>query len=229
MEWTYNQDVVTRAELVMMDLLVHNNWKRPVYFAFTVPESQRLGLEDYLVSEGFALRLMPVAARLDRDARARLVNTDAIHEAIRHKYRWGNMKDASYLDPTSRSMIAETITIFYDTAEMLIAEGHVDAARDVVNRAVSVLPEQIDHTAVAVRYPLLADQLYAVGEVAKANALETVTTHQLGRPEEMGIGNSLYALQQFAHATAMRGEEKRHRELKALCDRYRRLFFGGQV
>lgn len=245
MEWTYNQDVVTRAELVMMDLLVHNNWKRPVYFAFTVPESQRLGLEDYLVSEGFALRLMPVAAQLDRDARARLVNTDATYEAIMHKYRWGNMKDASYLDPTSRSMIAETITIFYDTAEMLIAEGHVDAARDVVNRAMSVLPEQIAHTAVAVRYPLLADQLYAVGEVAKANALvdrnqrflaeqlayygRIAETHQLGRPEEMGIGNSLYALQQFAHATAMRGEEKRHRELKALCDRYRRLFFGGQV
>src|SRR5690606_26951190 len=60
MEWTYNQNVLTRAELALMDMLVHNNWERPIYFAATVPPSQRFGLDDYLVSEGFAYRLMPI-------------------------------------------------------------------------------------------------------------------------------------------------------------------------
>ena len=243
MEWTYNQDIVTRAELAMMDILVHNDWKRPVYFAFTVPESQRLGLENYLVSEGFALRLMPVDARSDQETRDRLVNTDATHEAIMNKYQWGNMKDATYLDPTSRGMVAETVTIFSDTAEMLIAEGNVDAARDVANRALAVLPVKIDQADVAVRYPVLAAQLYALGETDKANKLidrnhrflaeqlayyaSIAETHQLGQPEQMGISNSLYALQQFAHSTRVRGEEKRHQELQTMFDDYRQLFFGG--
>ncbi len=244
MEWTYNQDIVTRAELVVMDLLVHNDWKRPVYFAFTVPESQRLGLEDYLVSEGFALRLMPVHARSGGDGRDRLVNTDATYEAIMHTYRWGNMKDAGYLDPTSRGMVAESVTIFSDTAAMLIAEGHVDAARNVVNRAVAVLPQHIGGVDVAVRYPVLADQLYVLGETDKANVLVDrnhrflaeqlayyagiAETHPLGQPEGMGINSSLYALQELARTTAMRGEEKRHRELQTLFERYRQLFSGGQ-
>ncbi|MFB2120903.1 protein O-mannosyl-transferase family [Parapedobacter sp. 2B3] len=244
MEWTYNQDIVTRAELVMMDVLVHNNWERPVYFAFTVPESQRLGLEDYLVSEGFALRLMPVNAGSGGEAHARLVNTEATYGAIMHKYRWGNMNDATYLDPTSRGMVGETVKVFSDTAEMLIAEGNTEAARDIVNRAVTVLPTHIGHVDIAVRYPVLADQLYALGETDKANVLvdrnqrflaeqlayyaDIAETHRLGRSEEMGISNSLYALQQFAHATAMRGEEKRYQQLQSLFDNYRQLFFGGQ-
>lgn len=245
MEWTYNQDIVTRAELVMMDLLVHNDWERPVYFAFTVPESQRLGLEDYLVSEGFALRLMPIEARSDREARERLVNTDATYQAIMQKYRWGNMKGAGYLDPTSRGMVAETVKIFSDTAEMLIAEGNADAARDVVNRAVSVLPEHIGQVDVAVRYPILTDQLYTLGETDKANVIvdrnrrflaeqlayyaTIAETHQLGQPEGMGIHSSLYALQQFARATALHGEAQRHKELQALFDTYRRLFLERQT
>lgn len=243
MEWTYNQDIVTRAELVIMDLLVHNDWKRPVYFAFTVPETQRLGLEDYLVSEGFALRLMPVIARSDQEARERLVNTDATYDAIMHKYRWGNMKDAAYLDPTSRGMVAESVRIFTDTAEMLIAENNADAASDIVNLAVSVLPEQIDQVDIAVQYPVLADQLYALGETDKANVLvdrnhrfladqlayyaDVADTHQLGQPEGTGIRNSLYTLQQFSHVTELRGEEKRHQEIQELFDNYRQLFFGG--
>ncbi|MGV3760850.1 DUF2723 domain-containing protein, partial [Parapedobacter sp.] len=245
MVWTYNQDIVTRAELVMMDLLVHNDWERPVYFAFTVPESQRLGLEDYLVSEGFALRLMPIDARPGGEVGSRLVNTDATYDALMHSYRWGNMKDAAYLDPTSRGMVAETVTMFSDTAEMLIAEGNMDAAHEVVNHAVSVLPEPIRQTDIAVRYPALADQLYAVGETEKANVLvdrnrrflaerlayyaNIAETHPLGQAERMGLRDSLYALQEFAHTTAERGEEKRHKELQTLLDGYWELFFGGQA
>src|SRR3546814_13975186 len=73
--------------------------------------------------------------------------------------------------------------------------------------------------------PMLPDQLYALGETDKANVLvdrnhrflaeqlayfaNIAETHQLGRPEGMGISNSLYALQQFANTTGRRGKEKR--------------------
>src|SRR5690606_9900506 len=29
--WTYNKDYVSRAELAIFDILVHNEWKRPIY------------------------------------------------------------------------------------------------------------------------------------------------------------------------------------------------------
>jgi hypothetical protein len=33
MDWTYPGKYVTKDNLAMMDILAHNNWKRPVYFA----------------------------------------------------------------------------------------------------------------------------------------------------------------------------------------------------
>lgn len=242
MVWTYNQDIVTRTELALMDVLTHNQWRRPIYFAFTVPESQRLGLEDYLVSEGFALRLMPVKARTEDGQGARLVNTEATYDGLMHRYMWGNMKDSEHLDPTSRAMIGETIKLFSDTAEMLVIEGDTGAAREIVNRAIDVLPGQIDQVEIAVRYPVLVDQLYTLDETEKANGLldrnlvfleeqldyyaAIAATKPLMRPEGMGVQNSLYTLQQFALIAEAHGQQKQHQAALAAFDRHRLHFFG---
>lgn len=239
MIWNYNQDIVTRAELAMMDVLVHNAWKRPIYFAFSVPERQRLGLDDYLVSEGFALRLMPVNARAEGKDGKRLVNTEATYENIMQQYAWGNMKETAHLDPTSYALVGQSMKVFSDTAEMLIAEGKKDAAHDVVNRAVGVLPERIHLVELAARYPVLTDQLYEVGETAKANELldrnVAFLDEQLAyyaaiaatKPniEGMAIRDSLVALQQFAFVAAARGQQKQHQAAMAVFDRYRQVFF----
>ena len=60
MEWKYNKGYVTKGTLAMFDILAHNNWKRPIYFASTVPSEQFNGLDNYLYSEGMALRLLPL-------------------------------------------------------------------------------------------------------------------------------------------------------------------------
>jgi len=243
MEWTYNQNGVTPAELTMMDVLVHNQWKRPIYFAFTVPESQRLGLDNYLGSEGFALRLMPVNAQEEPEVRERLVNTDALYGGIMNRFAWGNMNRSAYLDPTSRTLVGETIKIFSDTAEMLIAEGNIDAAKKIVNRATEVLPTKIYQPDIAVRYPVLADQLYTLGETEKANALvernlkfleeqmvyyaAIAETKSLTQSEAMGIRSGLFALQQFSGSAETHGQAAQYRQLQAVFDKYRKLFFEG--
>jgi hypothetical protein len=62
MDWTFNGKYVTKDILAMMDILAHNNWKRPIYFATTVPDDNLMGLGKYLYSEGFANRLLPLKA-----------------------------------------------------------------------------------------------------------------------------------------------------------------------
>jgi hypothetical protein len=60
MQWTFNKGYVTKGTLAMFDILAHNNWKRPIYFASTVPSDQFNGLDNYLYNEGLALRLLPL-------------------------------------------------------------------------------------------------------------------------------------------------------------------------
>ncbi|PIZ05468.1 MAG: DUF2723 domain-containing protein, partial [Flavobacteriales bacterium CG_4_10_14_0_8_um_filter_32_5] len=55
-EWELSKDknYIMKADMMILDLLAHNNWKRPVYFAITVGGEGYLGLEDYFQLEGLA-------------------------------------------------------------------------------------------------------------------------------------------------------------------------------
>src|SRR5699024_7395663 len=91
MEWEYNQNHVTRAELSILSLLANNDWERPIYFTITTPETSYIGLDKYLVSEGFALRLMPVDMGLEEGEPASIINTEASYKNIMNNYSWGNI------------------------------------------------------------------------------------------------------------------------------------------
>lgn len=174
MQWTYNKGYVTKTELAMFDILAHNDWKRPIYFAVTVPSSNYIGLEKYLYNEGFAYRLVPlkpaVADSADQGEPSR-VNADRMYTNIMTKFKWGNMKNASYLDPESTRMIATIIKTFNTAAQKLLEEGRTEEAKKVLNKSLEVIPERNYIFYYILHRYYTADLLYQVKETAKANAL----------------------------------------------------------
>ncbi|MCX6641032.1 MAG: DUF2723 domain-containing protein [bacterium] len=46
-------------DIMIVDIVRANKWKKPIYFAVTVSNSNMVGLENYLTMEGLALRLNP--------------------------------------------------------------------------------------------------------------------------------------------------------------------------
>lgn len=168
MEWTYNKNYITKAELAMIDILANNNWKRPVYFAITVPSDNYIGLDKYLYQEGFAYRLLPLTPAAEQ-AEAN-VNTTEMYDHMMNKFRWGNMKNAPYLDTESTRMVTIVVNSFNLLAENLIKEGKITEAKNVLNKCVEVSPDMIFSMSYAVRKYFLTDLFYQVGETAKANA-----------------------------------------------------------
>src|SRR5690606_192903 len=170
MRWTDNRNYVSRAELAIMDILENNNWERPIYLATTVPSENFMGLDKYLVSEGFALRLMPIQAT--QNTSQGLVHADAIYEQAMNKYSWGNIRNSRYLDPESYRMVSLILNNIYSApAEALIAEGKKEEARKLLNNALESMPERIYRIMDAYGYSFLVENLYAVDETEKANAL----------------------------------------------------------
>ena len=45
---------------MVLDILAHNNWERPIYFAITVGRETFIGLEEYFQLEGLAYRFIPI-------------------------------------------------------------------------------------------------------------------------------------------------------------------------
>lgn len=175
MQWTYNKDYVTKTELAMLDILAHNNWKRPIYFAVTVPSSNYIGLEKYLYNEGFAYRLLPLkttdASDSTQDGEPIHVNPSQMYINMMTKFKWGNMKNARYLDPETTRMIYTIIKSFNTLATSLLDEGRAEEAKKVLNRSLEVVPDQNYQFYFILNRYYTADLLYKVHETASANKL----------------------------------------------------------
>ncbi|WP_442590125.1 glycosyltransferase family 117 protein [Pedobacter sp. AW31-3R] len=170
MQWTFNKGYVTKGTLAMIDILVNNNWKRPIYFASTVPSDQFNGLDNYLYTEGLALRLLPL--KLDTAVgKSELVNTDVLYHNMYTKFKWGNVKNARYLDTQSSDDISIFNNLFNTTISGLIKEGKIEDAKKVVNRYYEVMPEKFYGMRSIMGAYFLAENEYALGETARANAL----------------------------------------------------------
>ncbi|MFD2597671.1 DUF2723 domain-containing protein [Sphingobacterium corticis] len=172
MKWEYSMDYVSRAELSILSILENNNWERPIYFTTTTPADNYIGLDKFLVSEGFALRLMPVAASESEEMGGAVADADRVYDNIMNKYTWGNIAHSSYLDPDSYRYISMYAgSIFGETAQDLLMKGEQQKAKDIVNNAYENLPNRVYGMGEVLSYVSLLDAMYKVGESAKANEI----------------------------------------------------------
>ncbi len=167
--WTINRSMLTKSYLMVLDLLAHNNWERPVYFSTTAGESSYIGLNDYLRLEGMALRLVPVKKTTEKNAIGH-INTGILYDRLMNTFTFGNMeKPGVYLDETNRRMITNLRTNFGRLAEQLAAEGKNKEAIAVCDRCLEFAPDK----AVRFDYFMLpvAEVYLRAGSAEKGNAL----------------------------------------------------------
>lgn len=172
MEWKFNKGYVTKGTLAMFDILAHNNWKRPIYFCSTVPSSQFNGLDNYLYSEGLALRLLPlkqdsIASNMGED----LINLDPMYNHVMNKFKWGQVKTAKYLDAQSVDDISIFNRIFNNLTTALIKQGRIEDAKKVMLKYDEVMPTKIYDIRNVMSVATMAQNLYTLGYTEKANNL----------------------------------------------------------
>ncbi|WDF54850.1 DUF2723 domain-containing protein [Mucilaginibacter sp. KACC 22063] len=173
MDWKYNSNYVTKDNLAMMDILAHNNWKRPIYFAITVGNENLMGLDKYLYCEGFANRLLPFKPDTAA-AQGDVANTMLMYNNMMTKFKWGNMKKARYLDHESLTMFYPIIMKqFVSLADHLMEDGHPDLAKKALQKYDAEMPNLYPYTEVAARKYYLVDDAYKVGDAQLGNKWAT--------------------------------------------------------
>lgn len=128
-QYTASDGAMSSSKLMTLDILASNassGWKRPIYFAMTVPESYYLGLSPYLQSTGMAYEVVPIYQKLHQGEYG--VNTDKMYKNVTEKFRWGGLdkvtKDKSlYIDETVGRMITTHRSTLNDLVYKLIEEG----------------------------------------------------------------------------------------------------------
>ncbi|MCX6240097.1 MAG: DUF2723 domain-containing protein [Bacteroidia bacterium] len=142
MEINLTGNYVTKDELMILDIIANNNWKRPVYFAITVGRDKYLNLQDYFQTEGFAYRLVPIKTPAT-NGQVGSVRPDVMYNNIINKFRWGNMNDPKvYLDENNMRMSMNVRNSFVRLADGLLEQGKRDSAIAVLDRCNELVPNE---------------------------------------------------------------------------------------
>jgi len=141
-DWELNKNYIMKNDLMVLDLLAHNNWDRPIYFAVTTGADSYLNLENYFQLEGLAYRLVPIKSTSEEQAQGVRVATNIMYANLMNNFKWGNMdKPGIYLDENILRMATNMRIQTGTLAAALVAEGKKDSAIKVLDKCIAMMPE----------------------------------------------------------------------------------------
>jgi tetratricopeptide (TPR) repeat protein len=158
-----------KNDLAVLDIIAHNNWKRPIYFAITVGGDGFMNLEDYFQLEGLAYRLVPVVSK-KKDGMPGRVAANRMYENVMNKFLWGDLKNPKLnVDPESMRMTTGLRLNLNRLAERLIDLGEKEKAIKVLDKCLEEMPDQT----VPFNFIMIgvAENYYKLGQLEKANAI----------------------------------------------------------
>jgi hypothetical protein len=162
---------ILKSQLIVLDIIAHNKWERPVYFV-TGYHNDAMGLEEYFQMEGLAFRLVPVKSQNKSWLEYGRIDTDILYENMMKKFVWGGAKEKNVnIDYNhKRTLIVVKARLNYARlAKALSAEGKKEKALEVLNYCMDVLPlEKLSYD------PYMADIIesyFAAGGTVKAEEM----------------------------------------------------------
>ncbi len=169
LDFAITKRYLTRDDLLILDILANNDWKRPVYFVYP-SLVQELGLAEYLHQEGMLYRLLPYKRQNALHNKTEFALHQ--HELITKTFVWGNVNNpAVFLDHTNKQMIGSFrfLQMFADAANQLSTVGENNKAVELIDLALELFPsDRISHSYLSAN---LVKSYYKAGAVEKANTL----------------------------------------------------------
>lgn len=140
--WNMGQEVIYKDELVILDILAHNDWERPMYYT-TPRQSGSVKLDNYLELQGLSYRLIPIKNEVQTGYSGK-VNTGIMFDNLMNKFRYTNLADPNvYQDETCRRMMQNLKNNFNRLALSLLDEGKTDKAAEVLAKLEQVMPMRV--------------------------------------------------------------------------------------
>lgn len=133
-------NALEKGQMMMLDLIAQNNWERPIYFNYTSVNSLNFNLDDYLVQEGMAYRLLPVRKPGNMQE---MVNLDLMYDNVMNKFQFRGMDNPdANLNEDYRGFAQNHRSTFTTLADALIDAGDTTRAKTVLDYGLKVIPNE---------------------------------------------------------------------------------------
>ncbi|HKR06558.1 MAG TPA: DUF2723 domain-containing protein [Bacteroidia bacterium] len=182
-DFAIGKNYLMKADLMILDLIAHNNWTRPIYFAVTVGNESYLNLEEYFQLEGLAYRFVPIRSQRTADGQTGSVGVNQMYDNMMNKFVWGNMKDPRvYLDQNNLNMTMNFRNNFSRLAESLLASGKRDSSLKTLDRCLEVMPDKtVPYNIMMLR---IIENYYDCAKAGTANDSSVVPTSDIEKSDQ---------------------------------------------
>ncbi|PKP27234.1 MAG: hypothetical protein CVU06_02880, partial [Bacteroidetes bacterium HGW-Bacteroidetes-22] len=178
--WKINQTAIQKNDLMVLDLLAHFNWERPIYITSPTASPVFTGLRDFFRLEGLTYRLIPYRDTLS-DNQVGSINSEILYDRLMNKFEVKMNNYNNYYNEDYVRYGSNLRNTYTRLANQLLAEGNPTAALSVCDTAMRRFPSDIipyDYFAVGI-----ADVYYKTRATDKGdqmmNTMLTELTEQL--------------------------------------------------
>ena len=131
------KDAIDKKDLMTLDLIVNNNWERPIYFNNTSLMGLNIDLSGYVVQEGITQRLLPVRAASPQGS----VNIETMYENMMTKFAFRELDNPNvHYNEDYRGFVASHRRAFNVLAEALFQANDRERATEVLLTSLEKIP-----------------------------------------------------------------------------------------
>ncbi|OGX91173.1 glycosyltransferase family 117 protein [Hymenobacter coccineus] len=180
MDWSMGKRGIEKKNLVILDMIATNNWKRPIYFSSTVTPSDYMNLQPYFQLEGLAYRLLPLKdPNYTPQGEDGYVDLDLNYRELMKTFSYrGLTNDKIFYDENNLKFPSNYRDKFARLANTYLERGNKAKAKEVADYCLQVMPDK----AIPYDYysPQLVPALIAGGEKQRADEiLDTMTRRSI--------------------------------------------------
>ena len=162
---------IMKSQLLVLDILAHNDWKRPIYFV-TGYHNDALGLEEYFQLEGLAYRLVPIKSSNKSWLEYGRVDGDILYDNMMNKFSWGGSKEKGVDIDYNHKRTLTVVKARYNyarLAKILATEGKNEKAIQVLDYCMETFP--LEKLSFDMYVPDIIEAYFAAGGTEKAATL----------------------------------------------------------
>ena len=202
---------LTRDQLIILNVIASNNWKRPICFTSAYSD---LGFQDYLRKDGISYRLIPIKS-------GNGINTDWMYNNLMTKFTNGHAAAKGvYFDEENRRHLIGIRQSYAELAKDLIAKNRIDDAKKIILKTDSLVPDMNVPYAMPSRYEMHNQATYLLLESAYAAGAKDVAAK---------ISKALNAdFDQQMNYYASLGEEMSRKQLEDILMNYKQRRYSAQ-
>lgn len=164
---------IIKSQLIVLDILANNNWKRPIYFV-TGYHNDAMGLEEYFQLEGLAYRLVPIKSQNRSWLDYGRIDPDILYDNLMNRFVWGGAKEEGVFIDYNHKRTLTVVKARYNHARLakeLASSGEKEKAMKVLDHCMETIP--VEKVPYDMFIPDIIDAYYLCGATEKALKLTT--------------------------------------------------------